>query len=162
MKESDVKIKQYPDVLEGKIQIGNRIITVREISVKQIRKLLGEVQNFKDLNDLQAFFLKLIPDITDLTWEDAQEMGLHALRAGIFGLFKELNKDFFETAQDLLRFGDNLGVKEILRKIWSDFKSNLLKNYAENLTNSSASSSRMDINSASTTDIASSNAQLKQ
>jgi hypothetical protein len=76
------------------IKIDDKEITVKELKVKDIRKLLDMPEAEKD--DTMELVEKFLPVVTDIKLSDLDEMAPSELKV-LWETFKEVNADFLEV-----------------------------------------------------------------
>jgi hypothetical protein len=85
------------------IKIDDREITIRELKVKDIRKIINQAET----DDFQRQIEELLPLATDLALEDMNDMAPSELKL-LWEAFREVNSDFLALA-------GRLGISQALR-----------------------------------------------
>ena len=101
-----------------KIKIDDKEITVLELRVKDIRKILDSAEEISGFSDIET----LLPMATDLKLKDLDELAPSEIRQ-IWQAFSEVNADFFGLAQ-------KMGLEKILK---SSISEHLTNAYADSL-----------------------------
>lgn len=92
------------------IKIDDKEITIKELKVKDIRKLLEMPETDKD--DTMELVEKFLPVVTDLKLSDLDEMAPSELKI-LWEAFKEVNADFLEVTG---RLGITKMLGSLIRK----------------------------------------------
>lgn len=101
------------------IKIDEKEITVKELRVKDIKKIIDEfaLGDIKGIGDFYSFIIKYIPDVIGLAANDFEELAPSELTL-IFDAFCEVNADF------LLRM-EKVGALSVLRMIPENIRKSL-------------------------------------
>ena len=92
------------------IKIDEREITIRELRVKDIRKILEAAEN-QDV-DIPKQIEKLLPLVTDLKLKEIEDMAPSELKI-LWDAFREVNSDFLALTG---RLGIGEALKDFVRK----------------------------------------------
>ena len=92
------------------IKVDAREITIRELRVKDIRKILESTEN--DASDMLTQAEALLPLVTDLKLKEIEDMAPSELKI-LWDAFREVNSDFLALTG---RLGIGEALKDFVRK----------------------------------------------
>jgi len=81
------------------VSLENKIVEIKELRVKEITDLFYYDSGIR-LTDLKKFFIEYLPRVSNLTFEDIQDLSGSEIKL-LWGTFKEVNVDFIDVFNSL-------------------------------------------------------------